>query len=146
MSDDFDHADPDHAGALHHVELSAADLDASVGFWDWLLGELDYEPKDQWDGGRSWSAGPTYIVVKRAENSHPQFDRESPGLDHLAFHASSRATVASLTDGVRARDDATVLYEDRHPYAGGYYALYCEGPEGVTVEVVGPAPTPKENR
>ena len=40
--------------------------------------------------------------------------------------------------GIRERDDATLLYEDRHPYAGGYYALYCEDPEGIKVEVVGP--------
>ena len=25
---DYDHADPDRAGALHHVELCAADLDS----------------------------------------------------------------------------------------------------------------------
>lgn len=44
----------------------------------------------------------------------------------------------ALTACVRERGDATVLYEDEHPHAGGYYALYCEGPEGVKVEVVAP--------
>lgn len=136
--DDFDHADPAHAGALHHVELAAADLEAAVPFWDWFLGELGYEPKDEWDDGRSWVACPTYLVLKRAGNADLPFDRENPGLDHLAFHAASSEQVDALTDGVRARDDASVLYEERHPYAGGYYALYCEAPEGVTVEVVGP--------
>lgn len=34
------HADPDHAGALHHVELYAADLKRPAAFWGWLLGEL----------------------------------------------------------------------------------------------------------
>ena len=60
-SSDHDYADPAHAGALHHVELCASDL------------------------------------------------------------------------------DSTLLYEDRHLYAGGYYALYCEDSEGITVEVVAPA-------
>ena len=41
-----DHADPDHAGQLHHLELYAADLDASVDFWDWLLSELGYDRKN----------------------------------------------------------------------------------------------------
>lgn len=135
---DHDHADPERAGQLHHVELYASDLDASVDFWDWLLGELGYEPKEEWDGGRSWVNGPTYVVLVRAADIDRPFDRRSPGLNHLAFHAASREQVDELTAGVRERGDATVLYEDRHPFAGGYYALYCEDPEGVKVEVVGP--------
>jgi catechol 2,3-dioxygenase-like lactoylglutathione lyase family enzyme len=135
---DHDHADPDRAGQLHHVELYASDLDASVDFWDWLLGELGYEPKNEWDGGRSWINGPTYLVLVQADESDHPFDRRAAGLNHLAFHAASREQVDRITEGVREREDATVLYEDRHPYAGGYYALYCEDPEGVKVEIVGP--------
>ena len=133
-----DHADPAYAGALHHVELYASDLEASVAFWDWLLAELGYEQKNEWDGGRSWINGPTYLVLVRAEDADQPFDRRAAGLNHLAFHGSSREQVDRLTDGVRERADATVLYEDRHPYAGGYYALYCEDPEGIKVEVVAP--------
>ena len=77
------------------------------------------------------------MLVQADETDHP-FDREAPGLNHLAFHATSREQVDELTEEVREREDATALYEDRHPYAGGYYALYCEDPEGVKVEVVGP--------
>ena len=133
-----DHADPDRAGQLHHVELYAADLERSVPFWDWLLGELGYERKAEWDGGRSWINGPTYVVLVRADDGTRSFDRRAPGLNHLAFHAASREQVDDLTDGVRNREDATLLYEDQHPYAGGYYALYCEDPAGLKVEVVGP--------
>jgi catechol 2,3-dioxygenase-like lactoylglutathione lyase family enzyme len=132
-----DHADPEQAGRLHHVELCTADLTGAVEFWGWLLGALGYEPKDRWDGGRSWVNGPTYVVLERAGSGRP-FDRHAPGLNHLAFHGEAREQVDELTDGVRRRDDATLLYEDQHPYAGGYYALYCEGPDGVKVEVVAP--------
>lgn len=133
-----DHADPAAAGQLHHLELAAADLDTAVDFWGWLLGELGYEPKNDRDGGRSWVNGPTYVVCTRADRPDHPFVRDAPGLDHVAFHAASRDQVDDLTAVVRERADATVLFEDRHPYAGGYYALYCEGPEGVKVEVVGP--------
>ena len=133
-----DHANPERAGELHHVELYASNFDASVDFWGWLLGELGYEPKNEWDGGRSWINGPTYLVLVEAGRTDAPFDRRAPGLNHLAFHAASREQVDRITDGVRKRADATVLYEDRHPYAGGYYALYCEDPEGIKVEVVGP--------
>jgi catechol 2,3-dioxygenase-like lactoylglutathione lyase family enzyme len=134
----YDHATTTHAGQLHHVELYASDLDTSVDFWDWLLGELDYELKNEWDGGRSWINGPMYVVLVQADTSNHPFDRRSAGLNHLAFHAASRDQVDELTAGVRAYENATVLYEDRHPFAGGYYALYCEDPEGIKIEVVGP--------
>ena len=133
-----DHADPDRAGQLHHVELYASDLVASVDFWGWLLGELGYEPKREWDGGRSWQNGPTYVVLASTERTDRPFDRREPGLNHVAFHAGSRERIDRITAGVRERDDAAVLYEDQHPFAGGYYALYCEDPEGLKVEVVGP--------
>jgi catechol 2,3-dioxygenase-like lactoylglutathione lyase family enzyme len=133
-----DHADPERAGQLHHVELYASDLETSVEFWGWLLDELGYEEKNDWEGGRSWIRGPTYVVLVQAdETSHP-FDRQAAGLNHLAFHAESREQVDDLTAGIREREDANLLFEDRHPFAGGYYALYCEDPEGVKVEVVAP--------
>lgn len=128
----------DEAGLLHHVELCTADLDAAIDFWGWLLGELGYEQQNEWENGRSWRKGPTYVVFKRATEAGHPFDRNEPGLNHLAFHAASRDQVDDLTSQIRDRDDATVLYDDQHPYAGGYYALYCEDPEGIKVEVVAP--------
>lgn len=132
-----DHADPDHAGRLHHVELTVPDLDAALECWGWLLGELGYEPKNDWDGGRSWIRGSTYLVVTAA-TEEGAVTRRAPGLDHLAFHAASRDQVDRITDGVRERGATSLLYEDQHPYAGGYYAVYFEDPSGITVEVVGP--------
>jgi catechol 2,3-dioxygenase-like lactoylglutathione lyase family enzyme len=134
----YTHGDPEEAGHLHHVELCAADLDESVDFWGWLLTELGYETKNNWENGCSWSKGPTYIVLKRATTAEHPFNRQAPGLNHLAFHADSREQIDELTADVRERDDSTVLFDDQHPYAGGYYALYCEDPEGIKVEVVGP--------
>ncbi|MFB6105017.1 MAG: VOC family protein [Halobacteriaceae archaeon] len=135
----LDHGDPDHAGAIHHLELAAADLDAALPFWDWLLTELGYRPKNEWDTGRSWIRGPTYVVLVAADTDTPPFDRHAPGLNHVAFHAASREQVDELSAAVRERNDATLLYPDEHPYAGGYYALYCTGPAGTKVEIVGPA-------
>ncbi|WP_412162477.1 hypothetical protein [Curtobacterium flaccumfaciens] len=51
-------------GTLHHVELRTADLDTAAGSWGWLLGELGYEPFQQWDHGRSWRLGPLYVVLE----------------------------------------------------------------------------------
>ncbi|AFZ71741.1 VOC family protein [Natronobacterium gregoryi] len=135
---DHDHADPNRLGQLHHVELYVSDFETSVDFWGWWLTELGYERKDEWDGGRSWINGPTYVVIVQADDDTAAFDRRTPGLNHLAFHADSREQVDYLTECARARDDSRVLYEDQHPYAGGYYALYCESPKGLKLEAIAP--------
>lgn len=139
-----DHADADHAGAIHHLELATSDLDRATPFWEWLLSALGYTRKNDWATGRSWIADPTYVVLVAAPNTDQPYDHTTPGLDHVAFHAPARATVDTLTDGVRQRSDATLLYDDQHPYAGGYYALYCRGPDGIKVEVVAPEPEPDQ--
>jgi catechol 2,3-dioxygenase-like lactoylglutathione lyase family enzyme len=136
---DHDHANPEHAGQLHHIEVYASDLEVSVDFWNWLLANhLGYDLKGEWDRGRSWINKPTYIVLVQVSEPDYHFDRQAPGLNHLAFHAASREQVDEITAGIRRRENVTVLYEDQHPYAGGYYALYCEDPEGIKVEIVGP--------
>lgn len=133
-----DHGDPNHAGAIHHLELAATDLEQAQPFWEWLLTQLGYQRKNDWATGRSWINHPTYLVLVAADNRTVPYDRDAPGLDHVAFHARSRDQVDTLTATIRDRDDAEVLFDDQHPYAGGYYALYCEGPDDIKVEVVAP--------
>ncbi len=124
-------------GVLHHVELYVRDLERSAGFWGWLLPWLGYAPYQEWDEGVSWKLGATYLVLVQAPEGAADLDRRAVGLNHLAFHAS-RDEVDELTDLLRDRG-VRVLYEDRHPYAGGpdHYAVFFEDPDGLKVEVVG---------
>ncbi|SMF53670.1 glyoxalase/bleomycin resistance protein/dioxygenase superfamily protein [Cellulosimicrobium cellulans J34] len=129
-------------GLLHHVELRTDDLELSSAAWSWLLGQLGYEPYQEWDGGRSWRLGSVYLVLEAAPlpGAH---DRRMPGLSHLAFHAGSAAEVDQLWDA--APDHGwTHLYADRHPFAGGpgYYAAYLENGERFKVELVASGPMP----
>ncbi len=128
-------------GLLHHVELYASDFHLSKSFWGWLLSELGYATYQDWDGGKSWKRGRTYIVLVQADEEFldEPYHRRRPGLNHLAFHAESRDHVDEVTEELRARG-VTILYEDAHPYAGGddHYAVYFEDPERVKVELVAP--------
>jgi catechol 2,3-dioxygenase-like lactoylglutathione lyase family enzyme len=139
---EHDHADPDAAGQLHHVEVAVPpdELDAALDWWGWLLDELGYAEKNDWAGGRSWILGPTYVVLKAADEAGT-VERRAPGLDHLAFHAGSREQVDRIAERCRSDDATELLYPDRHPRAGGYYAAYVQGPAGTTVEMVGPEPS-----
>jgi enamine deaminase RidA (YjgF/YER057c/UK114 family)/catechol 2,3-dioxygenase-like lactoylglutathione lyase family enzyme len=128
-------------GQLHHIELYVASLNESLRFWQPLLSALGYVEFQRWPAGASYSADGTYIVFVEAEPQYVQrgYPRKGIGLNHLAFHARSRGQVDELTAWMKSSGHA-VLYEDRHPYAGGpgHYALYCEDPNRIKVEVVAP--------
>jgi catechol 2,3-dioxygenase-like lactoylglutathione lyase family enzyme len=126
-------------GHLHHLELYVADLERSVGFWGWLLLELGWECYQEWDQGCSYRHGDMGLVFVQAPEGAAPLDRRSVGINHLAFRAGSEAEVDRLTEELRARG-VRILYPDRHPFAGGtdHYAVFCEDPEGLKVEVVAP--------
>lgn len=129
------------AGLIHHLELYVSNLQRSSEFWGWLLAEMGYEKYQQWQDGVSWKLENAYIVLVQTQVRHLDvpYHRSRVGLNHLAFHAQSKSHVDNLTAQLRTRG-ATILYEDRHPYAGGddVYAVYFEDPDRIKVELVAP--------
>ena len=128
-------------GVLHHIEMYVSNLEKSTEFWGWFLSELGYELFQEWDQGKSYKLDDTYLVFVQVEEKHLDvpYHRSKAGLNHLAFHAESREQVDSMTEQLRTKK-INILYEDRHPYAGGkgYYAVYFEDPERMKVELVAP--------
>lgn len=126
---------------LHHVELNVSDLDKAEEFWGWFLGKLGYERYQKWDQGLSYRQGKTYIVFVQTETKYMDvpYHRSRVGLNHVAFHAESREHVDQMTAELRERG-TTILYLDRHPYAGGeeHYAVFFEDPDRIKVELVAP--------
>ncbi|MEK5037239.1 VOC family protein [Sporosarcina sp. FSL K6-3457] len=128
-------------GLIHHIELYVSDLKKTIDFWGWLLEELGYSPFQEWDSGRSWKLGETYLVFVQAEDRFldVSYHRCRVGLNHLAFHASSRQQVDELTNKLQDKG-ICILYTDKHPFAGGpeHYAVYFEDPDRMKVELVAP--------
>jgi catechol 2,3-dioxygenase-like lactoylglutathione lyase family enzyme len=125
-------------GSLHHVELWVPDLARARQQWGWLLGELGYEQFQDWEHGRSWRLGGTYLVIEQSPaliaTGH---DRLRPGMNHLAFHAGDRARVDALAAAGPVHG-WTLLFPETHPYAGGndHYAAYLANSDGFEVELV----------
>lgn len=129
-------------GLLHHVEINVSDLTKSIQFWGWLLGELGYSEYQQWDTGQSWKIADTYLVFVQADKTFISdgFHRRRIGLNHLAFYGESKKQINELTEKIVAKG-IPILYEDKHPFAGGpsHYAVFFEDPDRIKVEVVAPA-------
>lgn len=128
-------------GLLHHIEIYVSDLRRTVDFWGWFLEELGYETYQEWGEGRSWKMDDTYIVFVQAEDRFLdiRYHRCRVGLNHLAFHASSRQHVDEMTNKLKEKG-VSILYPEKHPFAGGenYYAVYFEDPDRIKVELVAP--------
>ncbi len=125
-------------GRLHHVEIWVPDLGRAQAEWGWLLTELGYEVFQDWDRGRSWRIGDTYLVIEQSPaSSAPVHERTRPGLNHLAFHAGGRDDVDQLATAATTQG-WTLMFADTHPWAGGpdHYASYLSNSDGYEVELV----------
>ncbi|MEN0663915.1 VOC family protein [Caldifermentibacillus hisashii] len=129
------------AGLLHHVEINVSDLNRSIAFWGWFLEELGYTPFQEWENGTSWKLADTYLVFVQTEERFldVSYHRSRVGLNHLAFYAESREHVDNITRKLKEKG-IKILYEDRHPFAGGkeHYAVFFEDPDRIKVELVAP--------
>ena len=128
---------------LHHVEIYVSDLERSTAFWTPFLVHLGYEA-DRWPGGMNYikEEGGTYLCFLPVPHEHLSagYHRKRVGLNHIAFTARSRAHVDEIAAWVKHAGH-TALYDDKYPFASGpgYYALYCEDPDRIKVEVVAPS-------
>lgn len=86
----------------------------------------------------SFKLNDSYIVFVQTDAKHMDvvYNRRNTGLNHLAFHCSTRAFVDQLTTELKERG-VELLYMDRHPFAGApnYYAVFFEDPDRIKVEV-----------
>ncbi len=124
-------------GDLHHVEIWVADLESAAPSWGWLLTQLGYTAYREWSNGRSWRLDTKYIVLEQSPALIAgRHERCRPGLNHLAFHAGRRADVDRLVTEAES-NGWTLMFTDRHPYAGGtdHYAAYLENADGFEVEL-----------
>jgi catechol 2,3-dioxygenase-like lactoylglutathione lyase family enzyme len=125
-------------GPLHHVELWVPDLGRAIASIGWLLEALGYQKFQDWEDGRSWLLGETYIVLEKSPAlSGGRHDRLRPGLNHLAFHTGSVSETDRLV-AEAAEHGWTLLFPEEHPHAGGpdHHAGYLANADGFEVELV----------
>jgi len=126
-------------GLLHHVEIYVSNLKKTKSFWDWFLHDLGYHISNEWAKGISYKLSDTYLVFVQTEADFLPFGyhRKRIGLNHLAFHAESKKMVDEMSQKLISKN-VKILYQDKHPYAGGenYYAVFFEDPDRIKVELV----------
>jgi glyoxylase I family protein len=137
-------------GAVHHVDLTVRDPQASRAFYEAVLGFMGYAIVDTYeygfdmdlrsDGALAASIG---ILKARGENAGRAHDRYSPGLHHLAWFAENPADVDAM-HALLLRINAEILDPPaEYPrYGPGYYAVFFADPDGLKLEYVYKPPLP----
>ena len=121
---------------LDHVSVQCADVAASAGFYDAVLGPLG--------GGRVMDFG---TVVGFGTDGKPDFwlgpQQTGTGFReaHLAFTAPSREAVRQFF-AAAVRAGAEILHEPRvwPEYHAHYYGAFVRDPDGNNVEAVSHVP------
>lgn len=116
-------------GKLHHLEFYVNDLKSSLEFWDWFLGSMDYKVIAEFDDGRSYSLGETYLVFVQVQKDYleVQNNRQAAGLNHLAFHMDTEDDLKDYHSQVQEHGAKVLKLNDFH--------LCFEAPDGIVVEL-----------
>jgi len=132
-------------GAVHHIDLTVRDPDASRAFYTLVLSFLGYRLTGEHDRGYDWElfdargrpVSSLGIMRATGDGRSRRHDRYSPGLHHLAWRAGSREDVGRLYRllvdfGAEILDPPA----DYPEYGAGYHAVFFADPDGLKLEFV----------
>jgi catechol 2,3-dioxygenase-like lactoylglutathione lyase family enzyme len=128
-------------GRFNHIELHAADIDATKAFYKPLLGYLEWTVVAEFPVGFGMADGNgSSLWWFAAQDPHKatRLNRDATGIGHFGIHVASRADVDTFYNdymkphGIEAQFDTPRARED---FGGNYYQVMFVDPEGLAVEV-----------
>jgi glyoxylase I family protein len=131
-------------GVIHHIDLTVKDANASLPFYQSVLGFMGFNLQERTEAGYDFglsTPGTPYtsigILDARGPNADRAHDRYTTGLHHLAWTAESRADVDALHQHL-LKIGARILYAPaEYPeYGPTYYAVFFSDPDGLKLEYV----------
>lgn len=130
-------------GMISHLDLNVSDPAASIRFYGLLLEHLGLQRIEEEATRCVWAqqlpAGTWWGIEVRTARGTPlraHHERDSPGLDHLALHADSRADVDGVYELLTGAGYHVADPPAEYDYTPDYYAVAFDDPDGVRLEVV----------
>ncbi|MDQ3723397.1 MAG: VOC family protein [Actinomycetota bacterium] len=130
---------------IDHLDLVVTSLEQSLDFYRGLLEPLGYVRLSEIEGERGERVlyigrigGMGSVSLREAQSdAHPvPYDRYGVGLHHLAFGASSRASVDERAAWLRERGAVIESGPEEYDYTPGYYAVFFYDPDQIKLEIV----------
>lgn len=135
---------------VNHVAITVKNWKESKAFYTNLLGMLGYEFKadipikeddpESYFGGAMFGnddIGTWVNIWQMHPKAQSEHYRLNVGLNHLAFHADSRALVNSIGEFVSKQKNCELIEPPKeYPYGKEYYAVFFKELNGIKLEVV----------
>jgi catechol 2,3-dioxygenase-like lactoylglutathione lyase family enzyme len=131
--------------AIAHLDLVVTSLERSLAFYRGLLQPLGYVRVSEIAGergervlylGRVGGMGSVSLREAQSDAHAVPYDRYAIGLHHLAFSASSRATVDERAAWLREQGAEIESGPEEYAYTPGYYAVFFYDPDAIKLELV----------
>ena len=133
---------------IHHASITVRNVDESEKFYDVLMAALGFDITKKYKGYLDFAD--MYVVEyisdgfdfgicsPKAKFIDEAVDSRKPGaLQHMAFHADSRAAVDEVFEKIKPLK-VKILHNEPRVYTKlgpEYYALFFEDPDGIRLEV-----------
>lgn len=113
---------------LDHIVILASDHEASLRFYETILGALGFVR----ERGHLFGRGGLFFDVRPASAVREPRARGEPGVDHFGFVAASREQVDELAALGRTLGEGVVRVIE---FDDGDYSVFLRDPDGVRLEV-----------
>lgn len=113
---------------LDHIVILASDHEASLRFYETVLGELGFVR----ERGHLFGREGLFFDVRPATAERVVRSRGEPGADHFGFVAASRGEVDELAAIARTLGQGVVKIVE---FDDGDYSVFLRDPDGVRIEV-----------
>jgi len=120
-----------------HVMLTVSNFEASVPFYEQMLGFLEMRRVVKTNDMLYYVGGRTAIGISRADEGHrhERFVQQRVGLHHVCLRARERADVDTFYNFLRKLGAKIVHPPEEGPWATGYYSVLFEDPDGIRIEM-----------
>jgi catechol 2,3-dioxygenase-like lactoylglutathione lyase family enzyme len=131
--------------AIDHLDLVISSLERSLAFYSGLLQPLGYVRRSEIEGergervvylGRHGGGGSVSLRERQSDAHATPYDRYAIGIHHMAFAASSRATVDEIAAWASEHGGEIESGPREYDYTPGYYAVFLHDPDGLKLEIV----------
>ena len=131
--------------AIDHLDIVVTSMDRSLAFYRELLRPLGYVRESPIEGergekvvylGRVGGMGSVSIREAQSGSHGVPYDRYAVGIHHIAFAATSRATVDERAAWLREQGATIESGPEEYSYSPGYYAVFFYDPDGIKLELV----------
>lgn len=123
---------------ISHIEINVLDYKKSLNFYDVVFGFIGLKRINCTKDYAGYTDGVSKVIITPTAEDYKShgFHRKRPGLNHLAFYASSKERVDGFYKTVMLENGIESLYK-KGPFGDdNYYAVFFEDPDRLKIEYV----------